>query len=307
MKVHATCLLLSMAAASIALPEVRFEFDGFPDTVYTIPGETYHITGYATLTTTETDEAYQGWSLGMTADEGQIIHLGIDDLFVWIQSRTRPEPFKEFLTPCHFFCINKPSETDPHIPVKPGNPQDPDDPDRYGAVSSFVGLNYPVGTPPFAPNLVNRICRLTVEVTAPAMDTVQEVTIRYEDGFETPPVPNIYVVEGYSKAPDVFGTHTIRLISRPPRFIRGDVNADRRIDLADPIYALKYMFRDDDAPLCDMAMDANDDGRHDLSDGIFLLQYLFRDGPIPPPPFTECGTDPMEAYLTCRSFPPCDP
>ena len=57
--------------------------------------------------------------------------------------------------------------------------------------------------------------------------------------------------------------------------MRGDSNADRTLDLADPVDTLAFLFRDSDAPMCPDASGANDDGRLDLSDPVVTLIFLF--------------------------------
>jgi len=89
--------------------------------------------------------------------------------------------------------------------------------------------------------------------------------------------------------------------SRPgPRFLRGDANFDARLDLADPIAILQFLF-DDSAIDCADGADANDDARIDLGDAIWLLNYIFAGGPPPPPPADSAGLDPTADGLLCGS------
>ncbi len=90
-----------------------------------------------------------------------------------------------------------------------------------------------------------------------------------------------------------------------PRFMRGDVNADKQIDIADPIRTLSYLFGGAPHALCDSSADANDDGKIDIADPIFLLAYLFAHATPPAAPFRACGTDPTSDVLGCKAFPPC--
>ena len=87
-------------------------------------------------------------------------------------------------------------------------------------------------------------------------------------------------------------------------FVRGDCNADTRIDIADPVYTLTYLFAGGQA-LCLDALDVNDDGKVDIADPIALLTHLFAGGAPPPAPFPDCGPDPTAGSLGCASFPPC--
>lgn len=77
-----------------------------------------------------------------------------------------------------------------------------------------------------------------------------------------------------------------------PRFLRGDANGDRTLNIADVIFTLNALFRAGKPPPCRDAADANDDGRIDTSDAVYTIDYLFRDGPPPPVPFPAIGFDP---------------
>ncbi len=74
-------------------------------------------------------------------------------------------------------------------------------------------------------------------------------------------------------------------------FTRGDANRDRRIDIADPIALINYLFAGDAPPYPMPAGDSNDDRRVDVSDPIYLIGYLFLGTPPPPAPFPEPGQD----------------
>jgi hypothetical protein len=37
----------------------------------------------------------------------------------------------------------------------------------------------------------------------------------------------------------------------------------------------------------------------DVADPIYLLRYIFQGGPEPPPPFLECDKDPTQGRLSC--------
>lgn len=61
----------------------------------------------------------------------------------------------------------------------------------------------------------------------------------------------------------------------------GDCTCDRKIDLADVIFLLNYLFKEGSPP-CPLCIgDANCDGVVDLGDVVYLLNYLFRGGPAP--------------------------
>lgn len=88
-------------------------------------------------------------------------------------------------------------------------------------------------------------------------------------------------------------------------FIRGEVNADRAINIADAIATLSYLFANGKRPTCLDTADANDDGALNIADPIRLLGYLFANtGPLPPPT-TECASDPIDDAIDCVSYAPC--
>ena len=89
-------------------------------------------------------------------------------------------------------------------------------------------------------------------------------------------------------------------------FRRGDANADGRVDVADAISLLSYLFQSGRAPPCGDAADANDDGSLDIGDALKALSHLFADGGPLPPPARDCGVDPSPDELECESFAPCD-
>ena len=63
--------------------------------------------------------------------------------------------------------------------------------------------------------------------------------------------------------------------------IRGDVNFDQQIDLADVIYLINYLFKSGPVPMPFFSADANSDVVVDISDVVFLLNYLYKHGPPP--------------------------
>ncbi len=72
-------------------------------------------------------------------------------------------------------------------------------------------------------------------------------------------------------------------------FVRGRVNDDDSVDIADAIYLLDYLFAARAAPVNMFAADVNHDFRIDLADPIYLLNTLFGRGPPPPAPYPELG------------------
>jgi hypothetical protein len=87
-------------------------------------------------------------------------------------------------------------------------------------------------------------------------------------------------------------------------FVRGDLNGDGQVTLADASHYFAYRFLGAPPPGCSDAADVNDDGSLDtrgIADGQFLLDWLFRTAlPAPlPAPFPARGADPTPDALSC--------
>ncbi len=83
-------------------------------------------------------------------------------------------------------------------------------------------------------------------------------------------------------------------------FLRGEANNDGRLDLADPIFTLNYLFLAGPEPPCLDAADSDDNGQIDITDPIRTLEYLFLTGfPLPLPGPSGKGIDPTLDDLGC--------
>lgn len=71
-------------------------------------------------------------------------------------------------------------------------------------------------------------------------------------------------------------------------FLRGDVNADGQVDMADPITLAGYLFGLSTVP-CLATGEVNGDLQINIADAIYLVSYLYRFGPEPVAPFPSCG------------------
>ena len=63
----------------------------------------------------------------------------------------------------------------------------------------------------------------------------------------------------------------------------GDSNHDGKVDLADAVFTLRYLFSGGPHPSCLKEADANDSDVVDISDVVTVLYYLFRDGALVAP------------------------
>ncbi len=82
-------------------------------------------------------------------------------------------------------------------------------------------------------------------------------------------------------------------------FVRGECNADGRLDIADPIHLLWSLFDGGSSLACEDACDADDDGALGIDDAIAMLHAFLLDGPPLPAPRGEVGVDPTTDTLTC--------
>jgi hypothetical protein len=82
-------------------------------------------------------------------------------------------------------------------------------------------------------------------------------------------------------------------------FLRGDSNQDGKVNLADAVFTLGFLFSGTDIPYCVDAMDADDNGELLITDPIFTLGVLFLGRHALPPPFPDPGMDPTDDRLDC--------
>jgi len=87
-------------------------------------------------------------------------------------------------------------------------------------------------------------------------------------------------------------------------FIRGDVDGDGAINVADAVIALAYLFTGGSIN-CAKAADSNADGILNIADGIQIIGYLFSASGDIAAPFPDCGLDPSANVLDCDNFEGC--
>lgn len=89
------------------------------------------------------------------------------------------------------------------------------------------------------------------------------------------------------------------VVDRLPKkhFLRGDVNADDKLNTSDVISILSYISGTKADIMCLDAADVNDDGGIDLSDATCLLAYFFSMDLPPAYPFPKKGLDPTQDFL----------
>jgi hypothetical protein len=88
-------------------------------------------------------------------------------------------------------------------------------------------------------------------------------------------------------------------------FRRGDVDLDGAWSIADGIRVIHHVFGLGVELACQDAADTNDDGRLNVADALYLLTWLFRDEVAMPGPYPACGIDPTGDSLDCDAYTPC--
>lgn len=142
------------------------------------------------------------------------------------------------------------------------------------------------------------LARVRMRVAEGAPSGAQAVSLENEKG--RPPLDNIFVVDGGIRVdPELVGGEVQIGGSAVPTFVRGNVDGNSDINLADGLWIANYLFLGGEEPVCLDAADVDDDGKIDLTDPIFLLNHLFLGGPEPPPPYPTPGPDPTPDTLEC--------
>lgn len=139
-----------------------------------------------------------------------------------------------------------------------------------------------------------------------AAETTTEVSF---SGQLSPSAPILLIVNGEGVVPSerIAGSIT-GLVGSAPLFVRGDVNADGALDLADVSVLAAWLFGVGPGVACEDVGDIDDSGQlAPLVDLFYLVAYLFQGGPVLPPPFLACGSDPTPDALMCEASTPSCP
>jgi hypothetical protein len=133
----------------------------------------------------------------------------------------------------------------------------------------------------------------TVAVSAPVGAAKAEVgRVAFSDAIGSPPVTATMVCAecGSGVPPAVMTPAVISTEPTPPvtgtRFVPGSANGDGRLDIADGIFVLSYLFRDGPDPKCLKAADANGDCEINLADAVAIIYYLLQPGVPPATPYS---------------------
>ncbi len=130
--------------------------------------------------------------------------------------------------------------------------------------------------------------------TSPAVDAGDPTITQVAGTTRTDLIPDTGIID--------LGFHRVSI----PSFVRGEVNGDAVVNIADPVFLLQSLFVPGTAaPNCRKAADANDDGTVNIADAVTTLQFLFVPGSSDIPPPNTCGADPTPDSLDCLLVPNC--
>jgi len=93
---------------------------------------------------------------------------------------------------------------------------------------------------------------------------------------------------------------TLTVLAAPAQFVRGDTSLNGRLELADAVATLSYLFAQQTIA-CRDAADYDDDGRILLTDAVRIIDLLFRRGPAPAAPYPDPGRDETPDDLDCET------
>jgi hypothetical protein len=130
-----------------------------------------------------------------------------------------------------------------------------------------------------------------------------EISVRETGDFDGDGASDLVFAErGIGPGEELGKVHVVYGFRRSEPFLRGDSNFDGRVDIADPIFTLGYLFLGGLSPLCADAADADDSGRIEITDAVGTLEFLFRGGRPLPSPSGPAGEDPTADGLDCAGF-----
>jgi hypothetical protein len=64
-------------------------------------------------------------------------------------------------------------------------------------------------------------------------------------------------------------------------YLCGDANNDKKVNVADTVYLINFIFKNGPAPVILNAADTNGDGSINVADAVYLINYIFKNGPAP--------------------------
>ncbi len=174
----------------------------------------------------------------------------------------------------------------------------------YFTVGVILDINSPITGKAVPTNRDMNLINLVADIPSDLPDGTT-TTIALTDGMGDPPISNTFTVGNATSVHPKLIPGKVTVLRRDQSFqgepfVRGDPNEDGKIDIADCIYILGYLFSQGEAPRCLDSADLDDNGRINIADAIFVLTFMLRFEVAPPFPFPSEGLDPTEDGL-----PPC--
>lgn len=142
---------------------------------------------------------------------------------------------------------------------------------------------------PLAASVAALMLSANPELTVIQLEAILFLTARDGVGLAHEDLPGWDPIHGWGL---VRADEAVRVAFEVPPVRRGDANLDGRVELADAVAILEYLFPGTFRAPCRMTLDVQDDGRVNVTDAIHLIRFLYFGGPPPPEPFLEAGFDP---------------
>jgi len=322
----AALIVAGIAPAAVARAATfTLGFDGVPEAVGGSPGDTVRFEAYVTLSVTdnESPEGAAGWGYAVGVRGGTFSAVdvaGIKVSTVYDEDHDKNEATPPVRHDPFEFDLGSIASTKTGLSANHICTAQLGEEDLGTVAASVIVLSY-FEKMVLQPTGAQRIGRITVQATVPLEGVADD---------DCSPV-ELYVLEGADViCLDAFGrriscagpsaviTHEGQ--SRPAsldtgsaqvcitRFRRGDATADARVDLADAVSVLNFLFLGGQAPICRDSADANNDAALDLTDPILILTRLFTAASttvIPTPGIYACGIDPEPDSLNCAASAGC--
>ena len=154
-----------------------------------------------------------------------------------------------------------------------------------GVVYSFTSLNVMIF------DVAKPVISVDYTISGLAGSAALTTPLTFSNTLGVVPVDNVVVVAGLSlDAGFIDGAVTLEPVTDTP-FVRGDCNADQKVNIADGIWILNFMFQEGPEGTCAEACDADDSGDLEMTDAIYVIQYQLLNGPAPVAPFPACGIE----------------
>lgn len=157
-----------------------------------------------------------------------------------------------------------------------------------GCVASLIGADW-FQFPGATPTMFVDYTTVPGALAGATMPTT--TALSWSDALGTPPVSVIIMPGDSSIVPQGItdGVVTLEPVD-VQNYVRGDVNEDGGVNVADAVSLLAHLFQGGAGPACAEVGDINTDGGTDIGDPICILLFLFAGGHPPHAPYPDCGS-----------------